>query len=160
MSNMSTLTQAGRRTPTPPQQKWNTFTADELVDAYEQGKEEGRDKLLNIVNEKRADNQAKAFQEAEKFFHHLEENTEIEPKEVFMRLESSTEFSTLYLIPEDQYASGAMLEVMQEAKSRELEIKSNTFFLSFGFMPYTEHTNRSAIVADGFYFSYPLDEQQ
>jgi len=74
-------------------------------------------------------------------------------------MESPIDFCTLFLVPEGQYVSDAMTEVLNEAKSRELELTRERFSIEFSFLAFDEKkTDVEAIVADGFRFSYPADE--
>jgi len=135
--------------------QWHSFSANELIDAYQQGKEEGRDELFSILDETVRRNLKKAFGQSEKLFGYLEKNTKVTPEKVFMRMESPTEFCSLFLVSEADYVSEEMLEVMKEAKSRELEIREQAFSLTFSFMALSEHTSEASILSDGFNFSYP-----
>jgi len=75
-------------------------------------------------------------------------------------MESPIDFCTLFLVPEGQYVSDAMTEVLNEAKSRELELTRERFSIESASWPLTKKkkTDVEAIVADGFRFSYPADE--
>lgn len=140
------------------ERRWKTFSADDK--AYEQGKERGRTELLSIVDETVKRNLGEALRQSEQLFTHLEEETEVQPDKVFVRIDSTTEFCSLILVPESDYVSDDMFEVMKEAKRREAELMEQAFSLDFGFMPMSEHTSHDAIVADGFNYSYPeIDEQ-
>lgn len=141
------------------ERKWRDFSADDLIDAYREGKQKGRDELFSILDETISRNLEKAFKQSERLFAYLEDNTKVTPQKVFMRVESPTEFCSLLLIPESDYASDEMLEVMKEAKSRELDLREKAFELDFSFMSLSENTSEEAILADGFSFSYPEEDE-
>jgi hypothetical protein len=139
--------------------RWRDFSADDFIEAYEEGKKKGRDELTAVIEEKVERNLYTAAEEAERLFEYLRENTEVSPLRVYLRMESPIDFCALFLVPEEQYVSDPMTEVLKEAKSRELERSQETFSIEFSFMAYDEEvTDEEAIVADGFRFSYPMDE--
>lgn len=147
-----------RRTGEKPLQRthWRDFSADDLIEAYEEGKERGRDELTAVIEEKVEVNLSTAAEASECLFEYLRENTEISPVQVYLRMESPIDYSALFLVPEEHYVSDAMTEVLTEAKRRELELTQETFSIEFSFLAYDEEaTNEEAIVADGFRFAYP-----
>lgn len=135
---------------------WRDVSADDLIEAYEEGKKKGRDELSAVIQEKVEHNLSTAAEASERLFEYLRENTEISPVQVYLRMESAIDFRALFLVPEEQYVTDAMTEVLKEAKSRELELTQETFSIEFSFLAYdNETTDEEAIVADGFRFSYP-----
>lgn len=140
--------------------RWRDFSADDLIEAYEEGKERGRDELTAVIEEKVENNLSTAAEASEELFEYLRENTEISPIQVYLRMESAIDFRALFLVPEEHYVSDAMTEVLKEAKRQELELTQETFSIEFSFLAYDEETtDEDAIVADGFRFAYPEEDR-
>lgn len=135
---------------------WRDFSADDLIEAYEEGTKKGRDELTAVIEEKLESNLSAAAEASERLFGYLQENTEVSPIRVYLRMESAIDCRALFLVPEEQYVSDAMTEVLKEAKGRELELAQETFSIEFSFLAYDEETtDEDAIIADGFRFTYP-----
>ena len=133
-----------------------TFTADDVLDAYQAGQDDLIQQFLNAFKE--AFNNA--LEESERLFLEIRRVYKLSPERIYVRWTAPSTFEALYPIPEVEYVSEAMLKVMQLARKREKEIMGDIFDLQFHFMPQTASTSEAAITGDGFIFYYEREPKQ
>lgn len=137
-----------------------TFCADDLIDAFEEGKRAGWEDVQKAFSKKISDSLSRAFSEAEDLFDRIRD-LNLSPERVYLRICSVVPFRSeaLYLIPEERYVSDDMLTAFELAGRREDELCDEGIGLGFRFMPYNAHTSHHAIMCDGFAFFYDQEQR-
>ena len=136
------------------------YSEDDLIGAYEMGKEKGREESHNEPVRVFREYIRRALHEAERFYLDLRSEHDITPIQAFVRVCSVWPFiaEALYLIPHDQFISDLILDGYRSASERAQKLRNDgddevQFDLSFRFMPVTEDTDTAAINSD-FEFRY------
>lgn len=142
--------------------KWSsspdTYTADELIDAWEKGRQNGfvrgQGAMRRAMESLLQTNLAKAFQLSEEIFSEIND-AGADCRSIFLRIDDVDQFSVLFFIAEDDIGSDSINEVY--AIASDLEQRTNTAEFAYELMlvPFGENTNFAKIEADGYRFSYP-----
>lgn len=153
------------------------FTADEALALYEIGEHEGEVKGIKkgreeVLEEQKIDGERTtdefrgkiltAFRESERFFLDMDSDWGISPVKAYLRpcVFPSLTFETLYLVPERNFISDSMLNVIECAGEREDALDRNGLDLTFRFAPFGDSTDDRVIVRDGYDFYYERTQEQ
>jgi len=78
----------------------------------------------------------------------------IELPELYLKIESKTQFTTALIVPYEFYISESYKQLTELLIDVELENETDTFKIDFTTIPKKESLNRDKLLADGFIFSY------
>ena len=150
---------AERQNWAPPQRK-DTFTADELIEAFSIGHRTGQDHQDRVLREKLKENLVAALAAAEAFIQRLVGDYHVASRSAFLRIDSVTDFSVLILVEEEQYVADSILNIYRAAVDEERKMRTPTFSVRFSFAPLTDQTDETAIFADGYNFRYAGEQTE
>ena len=128
------------------------FTADEVLNAYFDGKDSGKQDLKDLIN--------RGLQLSSLSSNYLFEklkNQTITVEDMYLRFVTPTEFDTLIVISEEDYYSK---EKRWNAYDYAREINKNIddVLLNFSFIPNSDQIDYGIIASDGFIFKYEKQE--
>lgn len=126
-----------------------------LNTGIELGKEQGRKEMLDAALERLDHALYAAFDEAEIVFLEARRDFGLNPSRIYLRREGGPfSFEALYLIPEDEFGSDSMLDLLLHAQKREKETGPDCV-LHFLFMPHVDGgTKHEVIMAGGYAYYY------
>ena len=147
------LTKATRWSSSP-----DTYTADELIDAWEKGRQDGfvrgQGAVRRAMESLLQANLTKAFQLSEDVFTEIND-AGADCRSIFLRIDDVDQFSALFLIGEDDIVSDNINEIYAIASDWEGKANTAEFVYEVMLVPFNENTNFAKIEADGYRFSYP-----
>ena len=115
------------------------------------------DSLTEMVKEKTArfeKNLQKAIKISESFFAEIAKKN-FRCKTVFMKIEDTNTFSSLFLVDEDDFCNDEFLAIYEESiKIRKENNTDSKFLMSIDFTPITKYLDESCLLADGYLMSY------
>lgn len=129
------------------------FTGDHLIDAYLKGKQDGKDEMRKILTNQFKDNLEIATSISEKLYSDAKRKN-INLKSIHLKADSITKFSALFVAKKDDFISDKFRDVFISARKRKNEVESDSFYISFSFMPESKDLNEKSINADGFFLKY------
>lgn len=157
MSRMSTLGVPHKRAASKSVINWlkddSVFTADNLIDAYIQGKEKGRNEAFNILRQQLISNIDLAKTTAEKVFDKAI-SKKIDARSVRIKANGLSQFTALFIVGKDDFISDSFKEVYTLARKEKNNVTSENFYINFSFMPDTGNINEQALAADGYFLKY------
>mgnify|MGYP000067352555 CR=1 FL=1 len=133
-------------------------TVSLIVDAYQKGKADGyKDALTNeakILAKTFNQNLLNAMAVSENLNSQITNLYKIELPELYLKIESKTQFTTALIVPYEFYISESYKQLTELLIDVELENETDTFKIDFTTIPKKESLNRDKLLADGFIFSY------
>ena len=130
-----------------------TFSVDDVINAYIEGRKDGMSELEKIQHEKLLSNIEK-LKELSLTFLDLLKAKKISCKSIKLKINTITNFEVLYLVSKEDFISSEFLDVYKLSMAKKKEVASDTFQVDFMFMPYIENINEEKILSDGFIISY------
>lgn len=131
----------------------SVYTGDHLIDAYLKGKQDGKDEMIKIINKQFKDNIEIATSISEKLFADAAKK-HIKFKTIHLKAEGITKFSVLFIAKKDDFLSDKFREIFVSARKLKNEVESDSFYISFMFLPDSKDVNEKSINADGFFLKY------
>ena len=148
--------------PLIPSESGNTYSTDDVINAYLKGKEHQRqesksqqlDHIQEILLEKLKVNLNKAALLSEELFREIN-NSGFKCDSVRLKIKDVSNYMAIFLVDEKDFCSDDFLKIYD----RSIEIKrennaSSTFNFSTLFTPKTIDTEPLNMVADGYILSY------
>lgn len=128
------------------------FTCDNVIDAYQKGKQEQKDLQERLILDKLERNVELTWNYANEIYEHLREQG-LNPKNSFLRINNWDSFNILFIIPEEQLLNKKIYDIYDFLSDFEEERRSDLFHFSISLCGYTEEFNDDKVFADGFIFS-------
>jgi hypothetical protein len=130
-----------------------SFTQDELIDAYLEGKEKQKNGNQIILLEKLSNN----LKQAQKIVERVAE--EINYKgftliKSYLRINNIVKYDAIFDILIEDFISDNFDTIYSFSHELKKNINTNTFNINFTFMPHTEDLNEKRIGSEGFIFMY------
>ena len=75
-------------------------------------------------------------------------------KTIHLKAEGITKFSALFIAKKDDFLSDKFRNIFVSARKLKNEVESDSFYISFSFMPDSKDLNEKCINADGFFLKY------
>ena len=134
-------------------QEKETYTSDELINAYLQGKNEGQSQKVKILLDALGKNISLAQYIIESINEEIIKNN-FNSLKSYLRIKSLNIFDAVFTIELEDYLSDDFDKVYK--LSREYKNKNNTdsFNINTTFMPVTDSLNEERLISDGFYLIY------
>ncbi|MDH7460429.1 hypothetical protein QEG73_04040 [Chitinophagaceae bacterium 26-R-25] len=143
--------------PSPLPHNWkkeeSVFTGDCLIDAYLKGKRDGKNEMIETLAKQFNDNMAIATSISEKLYAAAADR-KINFKTIHVRAEGITKFSALVIAKKEDFLSDEFRGIFTLARKLKNEVESDSFYISFSFMPHSDELNEKCITADGFFLKY------
>lgn len=133
--------------------KRETFTDNDLVDAYLHGKQVGRNEKEQIIASRFRENLLMATEAAESFLKQLRK-FKIGFSAIHLKPEGITKFKALFVVDPEDFLSDNFRSVYTQANQLTRQIEKDDFYLSFSFVGNTKSLNESCIKSDGYILKY------
>lgn len=134
-------------------QEASVYTGDHLIDAYLRGKKDGGDEYRKILIKQFRTNIEIAAKVAEQLLSEATA-TNIEIKSIRLRAEGIFKFSALFVANANDYLTDEFRNLLIASRRLKAEVQSESFYISFSFIPFTESLNEKAIYSDGYFLTY------
>lgn len=139
--------------PTNWRQEENSFTGDDLIDAYLKGKQAGKNEMINILSKQFETNVEIATSVSEKLFVEAKKK-KIVPKEVHLKADGITNFSALFVVDKNDFVSDNFRQIFTIARKLKTKAETDSFYISFTFLPASNNFNEKSLHADGYFLKY------
>lgn len=136
-----------------------TYTGDDLIDAFIQGKQAGRDEKKKEMLERVSRNVVKATKLSEELYN-TAINQEFNLFEIHLKAESISTYTALFLVDNKDFLSDRFRSVYTIARQLKNKADSDTFYISFSFTPKSEQLSENCLVADGFFLKYEKKQRK
>jgi hypothetical protein len=140
-------------------QNSETYTGDDLIDAFIRGKKAGRDEQKKILWERISENVNKATQLSERLY-----NIAIDQKfklfEIHIKAENISTYTALFLVDNEDFLSDRFRSIYTTARQLKNEAETDTFYISFSFTSKSEQLSEDCLVADGFFLKYEKKQRK
>jgi hypothetical protein len=131
----------------------SVYTGDHLIDAYLKGKQDAKDELIKILNRQFKDNVDIATSISEQLYSEAAKK-KINFRTIHLKADGITKFTALFIAKKDDFISDKFREIFISARKLKKEVDSDSFYISFSFMPESKDLNEKSINADGFFLKY------
>lgn len=131
----------------------SVFTGDHLIDAYLKGKQDGKNEMTKILTRQFKENIKIATAISEKLYSEAAKK-DINFKTIHLKAEGITRFSALFIAKKKDFLSDKFRDIFVSARKLKNEVESDSFYISFSFMPDSKDLNEKHINADGFFLKY------
>lgn len=138
------------------------FSADDLIDAYFNGKRDQVDEEKQLRLDKLKENIEKASNLSVEIFNHIGE-LGFRCEMIFLKVKSIYNFTSLFLIEEDDYCDDRFLEVYKKTISiKNVSNVGKTFDFTTIMTPSSDSFDKKSVLADGYILSYgkPIHESE
>jgi hypothetical protein len=133
-----------------------TFSSDDLIDAYLKGRKDAVDSEKQMRFEKLETNLDKAKNLSEKIYEMIKEDG-FKCNRVKLKIKDIYNFSSIFLINENDYLNDRFLNIYKKSIRLKKEVNSDkTFDFTTIFAPINDEVEINNMLADGYIFSYEL----
>ncbi|MBR2648175.1 MAG: hypothetical protein IKD55_05005 [Sediminibacterium sp.] len=139
--------------PTNWHQEENSFTGDDLIDAYLKGKQAGRSEMIHILSKQFETNLSIATTVSEKLFLEAKKK-KILPKEVHLKADGITNFSALFVVDKNDFISDNFRQIFTLSRKLKAKVETENFYINFTFLPISNNLNEKNLHADGYFLKY------
>ncbi|MFZ6023301.1 MAG: hypothetical protein ACOYVG_02470 [Bacteroidota bacterium] len=129
------------------------FNADEVLNAYFTGKEEGKREHVEKLKNEFYVNLKLATSIAEELFE-LGNDKNLKLEGIHLRPASLRSFEILFIVNDEMFESDAFREAYILSRLIKNKYKSEVVNYSFSFTPKTDQFNEDCLAADGYYMKY------
>ncbi len=130
------------------------FSADELINAFLQGKEEGKNELKRAIKKLFETNLNTAQSIGAGFVDSINENSPVVPK-AFLKTEGLNSYKLMVVLKNEFYYKTADVKpIYKKAFQVEKENRSRDFSIEISFLPESKEINEHRLFTDGYIFDY------
>lgn len=129
-----------------------TFTGDEVIDAYYQGRDDERSSIERALKNQLNTNIKTAAQYAVRLFTKSKES-QIDLKGIYLKIDNIDQFTALFVADKKAFIGDEFLQVYSIAEDIKKELREN-IYLKFSFLPDTGTINDTLLLSDGYYLKY------
>lgn len=134
---------------TTEQRERESYSADDVINAYIQGK-----KVQNALNGRILNENLKKAMKLSSSFSEVLKEKNIKCKLTLLKPKQITEFESIFVIDEEDYISPQFDEIYRLTISEKAKVNNDTFHFSYIFIPDTENLNREKLSSNGYVFEY------
>lgn len=135
-----------------------TYSVNEVINAYLQGKKAQADADKQLVMDKLNENLSKAQEIAVRLFGYVIDSG-FDCKKLFLRIKDIYRYSLLVVVNEDDFCNDEFIKVYEHSIEIKKEVNvSNTFDLTIIFTPESNHLSNSCLLSDGYNFTYAKED--
>lgn len=143
--------------PNQPGKNWSrqkdAFSGDDVIDAYLQGKRDGKNDHVRVLLTQFDRNLKRAKLATEDIVREVY-NQNFAAGQVFLKADGISNFTVLCIIKESDFLKDDFEKIYGYARKVKEGNEDDDFYISFSFMPYSKFINTNIIKADGFIFKY------
>lgn len=132
--------------------KW--YSADEMINAYFKGRKDQKDEGEKILYEKFEKNLQQAKEITVSFFTLILTGYKIKCSFAKLRANRITDFDAIIVVKQSDFISSEFKKIYALARKRKEEVNTDTFQISFTFMPETKNIDENKLLSDGFILRY------
>lgn len=136
-----------------------TYTGDDLIDAFIQGKQAGRDEKKKEMLEKVSRNVVKATKLSEQLYNSVLDQ-EFQLFEIHLKAENISTYTALFLVDSTDFLSDRFRSIYTIARQLKNEAERDGFYISFSFTPKSDQLSENCLVADGFFLKYEKKQRK
>jgi len=133
-------------------------TVNLIVDAYRKGEKDGyKNALTNeakLLAKSFSENLKNAMAVSVQLLETIEENLNINIADLFLKIDSISNFKTAIIVPYEFYVSDKRRQLTDLILDKELETETDTFELTFTVIPNKKSLDKDKLQLDGFIFEY------
>lgn len=134
----------------------DTFSADDLIDAYFAGRKDKSDEDSQLRIEKLESNLKKAQDLSIKLYEEIK-SSGFNCSTVKLKIKDIYNFSSIFLIDEDDYCDDKFLKIYEKSIALKKDVnEGRTFDFTTIFTPESKNLEKEIMVADGYILSYGL----
>ncbi len=151
----TTEKQSVKHSPLPENwiKKSSVYTGDQLIDAYLKGKQDGKDEMVKILSKQFKNNIEIATSISEKLYSEARQK-KIFFKTIHLKADGITKFSALFVSKKADYISEKFRDIFISARNLRDEVESDSFYITFSFIPDSKDLSDKSLNADGFFLRY------
>lgn len=131
----------------------SVYTGDHLIDAYLKGKEDGKGEMQNILTKQLKSNIDIATSISEKLYADANKK-KINFKSIHLKADGITKFSALFVTKKEDFVSDKFRDIFISARKLKTEVESDSFYITFSFLPDSKDLSEKCLNADGFFLKY------
>ena len=160
MSNIDSLTENSKIdweiNPIRKDKEKDTFSADDLIDAYLAGRKDKSDEDTQLRIEKLESNLKKAQELSINLYNEIKKSG-FHCSSVKLKIKDIYHFSSIFLIDENDYCDDNFLKIYEASISLKKEANcSTTFDFTTIFTPESNTLKKETMIADGYILSYGI----
>jgi hypothetical protein len=130
-----------------------SFTANEVIDAYESGTKDGEKRIIERIAKLAHEQTVRAMHVCEQIWLHLV-SIGIEPISIHLKRDGMSAFAGLFVVREEKFLSDDFEDVYTFIFSVIDKVNTHEFHLGIHFLPVSGPYNKDMLLADGFVYSY------
>lgn len=134
-----------------------TYTGDDLIDAFIRGKKAGRNEHKKVLLERIGENVNKATQLSERLYK-IAVDQQIGLYGIHIKAENISTYTALFLVDNSDFLSDNFRSIYTSARQIKNEAETDTFYISFSFTPKSEQLSEDCLVANGFFLKYEKEQ--
>ncbi len=131
----------------------DVFTGDDLIDAFLEGKEAGKNENYRILQSQLKENINQAATISEELYAQVV-SKKIKPVEIHLKAEDITRYKALFIVKKADFLSDKFREVYTLSRKLINKSESENFYISFSFAPASDFLNEHCLISDGFFMKY------
>jgi len=139
--------------------KRESFTYDDIIDAYIKGKKEASKENLVLIKEKLKENLKKAGKQTSEVISKLKDK-KIEVHAAHLKIYNWNEVEVLFIVPQAHFLDPGFLkayEIVTELEKQYYE--GETYSITFSFVDNSENLDKNKIESDGFILEHKMNQQ-
>lgn len=134
----------------------DTFSADDLIDAYLAGRKDKSDEDSQLRLEKLESNLTRAQELSINLLNDIK-SSGFECSTLKLKIKDIYHFSSIFIINEDDYCKDDFLKIYEKSITLKKEVNEDrTFDFTTIFTPESDDLEKESMVADGYILSYGL----
>ncbi len=134
----------------------DTFSADDLIDAYFAGRKDKSNEDTQLRLDKLESNLKRAQDLSLKLVSEIKSNG-FDCSTVKLKIKDIYHFSSIFLINEDDFCNDDFLKIYEKSIALKKEVNADrTFDFTTIFTPESEDIEKDSMVADGYILSYEV----
>lgn len=131
----------------------SVYTSDNVIEAYLKGKQDGKDEMTKILTRQFNDNLKIATDTSERLFQEAAKK-KIGFKSIHLKADGITKFSAIFVTKMEDFVNDKFRDIFVTARNIKNDVESDSFYITFTFMPDSEHVNEKCIASDGYFLKY------
>lgn len=132
----------------------DNYCADDLIEAYKQGRKDGLSKQKQAIFKLLDNNVQKGVEAVETVVSELKQS-KISPKAAYMRINAWNNLNILMSIPQESFLNDDFLKFYTLVGTLENNVKGD-FSLMFSFTSLNENFDEDMVSAEGFVFRHEI----
>ena len=135
-----------------------SFTYDDMINAYLKGKEEATKENLAAIKKLLLDNLKKAGEQTSEIITELK-NKDIEVRSALLKIHNWNEVEVLLIVPQDNYIDPHFLEAYDLITKFEKEFyEEEIYSITFSFVDDNDYLDKDKIESDGFILEHKMNQ--